>query len=80
MKPLFVLFLLAMFALGIGCVFFPRDVQLLAVKAVGMGMTSRHQALMAFVQSRSYLISVRAVGVIALLVALFLAFASFKGS
>jgi len=72
------LFLLVLLALGVGCMFFPRTVQSFALKAVNMGITSKSEALKAFVQSKEYLISVRSVGFIALVAALFLAFASLR--
>ena len=78
MKPLLLAFMLAMFVLGISCLFFSRAVQSVAVKATGTGITSRSEALKAFLRSDRYLTSVRVVGLIALLAALFLAFAALK--
>lgn len=74
---LFVLFLLA---LGVICLFFPKAIQSIAVKAVQMGITSRNQALVAFVRSTQYLFVVRSVGLIALLAGVFLSTVSLRGS
>ena len=76
MKSVFWVFLLLLFSLGVACVFFPKVIQSAAVRAVDTGITSRSHALTAFVESSTYLIVVRIVGLIALLAAVFLTFAS----
>ena len=80
MKPLLALFLFVLFGLGIACLFFPSAIQSVAVKTVSMGLTGKSEALLAFVQSKQYLFSVRAVGVLALIAAVFVTFALFKSS
>ncbi len=72
------LFVLVMYSLGIACLFFARGVQSYAVKAVATGVTRRSEALKSFVRSREYLVSVRAVGVVALLAGVFLTFAMLR--
>lgn len=80
MRALVLLILFAAFlaALGVLCLLFPRAIQSMAVRAVQMGITSRVRALSSFVSSKQYLIVVRAVGLLALLMALFLCVASFR--
>jgi len=80
MTPKFIIFVLFQFAVALACLFFPKVVQSVGVKAMNMGITSRIKGLVAFVNSKQYLTVVRAVGVIALVVALFLSIAWFKGS
>jgi hypothetical protein len=77
-RVVFVVFFFGLFSLGVICLFFPRTVQSVAVKAVGLGVTSRSRLLTAFIGSHQYLISVRIVGLIALLAAGSLAFASLR--
>jgi hypothetical protein len=74
----FVLFLLVLFAIALGCLFFPKTVQSVAIRAVQLGVTSRSQALVAFVSSRQYIFAVRAVGLVALVAAVFLSTASLR--
>ena len=59
---LLAVFLLLLFIVGTGCLFFPRNVQALAVKAIEIGPTSRIRPLRAFVQSEQYLLNLRLVG------------------
>jgi hypothetical protein len=75
-----VLFLLFLLVVAVACLFFPKAIQSVATRAVQMGVTSRSQALVAFVSSKQYLVVVRAVGLIALVAAVFLSTASFRGS
>jgi hypothetical protein len=75
---LLIIFVLVLFAVALACLFFASTVQSLAVRAVQMG--PRSQALVTFVASKQYLFAVRAVGVLALIAALFLSVASIKSS
>lgn len=66
-------------ALGTACVFFPRGVQAYAVRAAGMGITGRSAWLRAYLESSNYLLGVRAVGIVAYLMAAVLAVALLRG-
>jgi hypothetical protein len=77
---LLIVFLLVLLAVGTFCLFFPRNVQALAVKAIESGPTSRIRALRAFVQSASYLVNLRVVGIGAYAICLLLMLAVFKAS
>jgi hypothetical protein len=61
---LLVAFLVFLLAFGSCCLFFPRYVQAFASRAVNMGVTAKCSALKAYVESNSYLVSVRAIGVL----------------
>jgi hypothetical protein len=65
-------FIIVTLAVGVACLWRPDRVQRLAIQATARGMTSRSAALNRFVGSRQYLINVRAVGILALLMAAFL--------
>jgi hypothetical protein len=65
MTPLLIVYLVLLLALGSYCLFFPRSVQALASKAVGMGVTGRISALKAYVESNGYRTMVQAVGLVA---------------
>lgn len=80
MRLLLLLFIVVLYSLGVGCLVFPRTVQSVAVRAVAMGVTARAGGLRHFVESKEYLTTVRAVGVIALLTAAFLTFVALKRS
>ncbi len=66
-------------ALGTAFVFFPRGVQAYAVRAATMGFIGRSAWLRAYLESSNYLLSVRAVGFVAYLMAAVLAVALFRG-
>ncbi len=66
-------------ALGTAFVFFPRGVQAYAVRAAGMGVTGRSAWLRDYLESSSYVLSVRAVGLVAYLMASVLAVALWRG-
>ncbi len=78
MKPLFIVFVLALYALSIWCLVFPRAVQSYARRAATSGITGRLGFLRSYIESKTYLTNVRAVGAIALLMAAFLTFASLR--
>ena len=65
-------FALILIALGTCCVFFPRTVQAFAVKSVDLGMTRNMPNLRVYIASASYLNGVRAIGVVAYLISVFL--------
>jgi hypothetical protein len=68
MRLLFLLlFMGALGIIGCVCLFLPDKVQGLAVRSVGQGPARPPVVLEQFVQSHEYLIAVRAVGAIALL-------------
>jgi hypothetical protein len=69
------LFMMAMLALGVACVFFPKRVQAIAIRALEMGSWPRPEALKTFVHSGAYLWNVRLAGFVALLMAAMLVFA-----
>jgi hypothetical protein len=79
MTALFILFLLLLIVVALACLFFPKAVQSVAVRAVQMGVTSRSQGLVDFVSSKQYLFAVRAVGLIALGAVVFLSMAGLRG-
>ena len=69
-------FMLILLATGVVCLFFSAAVQRIAVRLVGYGLSSQIGPLKKFVSSPSYLISVKSVGVIAILGFIFLLWAS----
>lgn len=68
-------FIITLGSVGIACLFFTRGVQGLALRWIERGVTSRILVARSFMQSASYLVSIKAVGVIALLCAAFLLWA-----
>jgi hypothetical protein len=78
MNLLLVVFVLALYALSIWCLVFPRAVQSYARRSATSGITGRLRFLRRYMESPSYLTNVRAVGVIALLMAALLTFASLR--
>ena len=76
MKPLLILFVLAMLALGTVCTFFPQSVQSIAERAVEVGPVPG--VVKAFVRSNRYLWNVRTVGILAFIAALLLLIAGFR--
>jgi len=76
MKPLLILFVLAMLALGTVCTFFPQSVQSIAERAVEAGPVPG--VVKAFVRSNRYLWNVRTVGILAFIAALLLLIAGFR--
>ncbi len=72
-----ILCLLLLLAMGSYCLFLPRRVQSLATRMVSTGVTSKSRWLKAFVQSNSYIINVRFVGVLAYITFLLVAFSLF---
>jgi hypothetical protein len=69
------LFMMAMLALGVACMFFPKRAQAIAIRALEMGSWPRPEALKTFVHSGAYLWNVRLVGFVALLMAAMLVLA-----
>ncbi len=67
-----IVFMVVLLSLGVGCLFFSSDVQRLAVKLVDYGLSSHIDPLRKFVRSNAYLLSVKLVGVIAMLCFAFL--------
>jgi hypothetical protein len=78
MRLLFALYLFVLYVLAVGCLAFPRTIQGYAIRATAQGITGRLPVLRSYVESRQYLVSVRTVGLIALLAALFLTFAALR--
>ena len=68
-------FVVMLGSLGIACLFFTGGVQGFALRWIERGVTSRIHVARSFMQSASYLVSIKAVGVIALLCAAFLLWA-----
>ena len=68
-------FVVMLSSIGIACLFFSREIQSFAVRWADRGINSRLPLVKRFTQSASYLISVKAVGVIAILCAIFLLWA-----
>ncbi len=75
---LLIAYLLVLLTAGTCCLFFPRNVQSLAVRMIGVGLTSKSQWLKDFVQSSSYIVNVRAVGVLAYIMVVLVAFVIYK--
>lgn len=71
-------FLLVLLTAGSYFLFFPQNVQSLAMRMVDVGLTSNSQWLKAFVQSNSYIVNVRAVGVLAYIMAILVAYVIYK--
>ena len=76
---LMIAYIVFLLALGSYCLFFPRSVQAWASKTVTMGVTAKISALKAFIESDSYLVTVRAVGLVAWMGALLLAVGIYSG-
>lgn len=72
------LFIGVTLCVAVACLVFPRAVQQLAVRAVGVGPVP--EAVKSFVHSNAYLWNVRAVGVVALAMAVFLAYAAIRSA
>ena len=72
-------FLLFLLAFGSYCLFFPERVQAIAVKAVGIGVTAKSSALKSYIQSSGYIFGVRAIGLIAYVIVIFLIVVLYKG-
>ena len=72
------LFVLVLGCIGVACLFFAAQVQRWAIKSVEQGPTGRVHALKGFVRSSTYPIAVRAVGIIAILMAGFLLWAQIR--
>jgi len=68
-------FIVMLSSIGIACLFFSKGVQGLAIKWVDRGVSSRIHAARSFMQSAAYLVSLKAIGVIAILCAAFLLWA-----
>jgi hypothetical protein len=80
MKPILLIgFLLLLLAFGSYCVFFPKSVQAIAVKAISIGVTSKSSALKSYVGSNDYIFSVRAIGIIAYMIGVLLVVALYRG-
>jgi len=80
MRPHLVFFTVAMLALGIVCLAFPKAVRVLATRALELAPFPGADTVKAFVQSNAYLWNVRAVGLLGLVVGLFLVFATVRGN
>jgi len=72
------IFIIAMYLLGVICLLFPRRIQSLVLKQASWGITGKATFLKVFIQSDSYLISVKAVGIGSLVLASFLLFVVIK--
>jgi hypothetical protein len=80
MKPILSIgFFLLLLAFGSYCLFFPKSVQAIAVKAISIGVTSKNSALKTYVGSNGYMFSVRAIGVIAYMIGILLVVALYRG-
>ena len=80
MRLLLLLFVLMLYGFGFGCVLFPRVVQAIAIKTATAGLTGPIPTVMAFLESRLYLVTLRAGGLVALLAGGFVTFATLKRS
>jgi hypothetical protein len=76
---LMIAFLIVLLAFGSCCLFFPRSVQAYESKGVSMGITGKSSALKAYIESNTYLLSVRVTGLIAYAMGLVLAVALYRG-
>ncbi len=77
---LLVVFCLFLLTLGSSCLFFPKSLQIFASRAVGMGITSKISVLKAYIESDSYLVSLRIIGLVAYAMCTVLAVGAYKGS
>lgn len=76
---LLITFIVFLLIFGSYCLFFPKSVQAIASRAVATGITAKISTLGRYVQSDGYVISVRAVGLIAYVLAVLLAIALYRG-
>lgn len=68
-------FMLILLFGGTICLFRPREVQSIAQRIIPRGPTRRSEVLRTFIQSRAYTINLRAVGLLAYLIAVILLYA-----
>ena len=78
MDALLLAYVLVLLALGALCLGFPTRVQAWAVRSVRPGSFPGSSRVAAFVESRAYLWNVRAVGLVAMLMAVLLAWGKIK--
>ena len=78
MSVLLIAYLVFLLAFGSYCLFFPRSVQALASRAVGMDVTGRSSALKACVESNGYRTMVRAIGLPAYAMCVLLAVGAYR--
>jgi hypothetical protein len=76
---LLVAFLVFLLPLGSYCLFFPKSVQALASRAVSVGVMAKSSALRAYIESNSYLVSVRGIGLVAYAMCALLAVGLYRG-
>jgi hypothetical protein len=75
----FLIFLIVLYTLAVACLLFPRVIQAFAIRLSNTGMASNSPFMRRYFESRGYVIQLRALGLIALLTALFLTYAALKG-
>jgi len=66
-----ILFLIILVGIGVGCLFFAQKVQTLAIKCADMGLSAKISLIKRFVISDYYLFTLRIIGGIALVTAVF---------
>jgi hypothetical protein len=66
------IYIVMLASIGIACLFFSREIQGLAIKWINRGITSKIPIAKRFVQSDSYLVHLKVVGVVTILAAVFL--------
>ncbi|MHB8255023.1 MAG: hypothetical protein ACYDEV_15335 [Acidiferrobacter sp.] len=76
---LLVAFIVFLLIFGSYCLFFPKSVQAIALRAAATGITAKISTLSRYIQSDGYVISVRAVGLITYVLVVLLAIALYRG-
>jgi hypothetical protein len=75
---LFLIFLIVLYTLAVAFLLFPRVIQAFAIRLSNAGMASNSPVMRGYFESRGYIIQLRAIGLLALLGALFLTFAALR--
>ena len=75
---LLISYMLFLIFIGSYCIFFPKNVQSFAIKAIEYGVTAKSPILKTYIQSDKYLINVRFIGVVAYIMFGLLAFMLYK--
>lgn len=75
-----IVFMIVLFLIGILCLFFPAEVQSIAIKSVTYGSLTRNSYIESFIRSNRYIIVVRAVGFLAIIMFVLLAWVSLRSS
>jgi hypothetical protein len=76
MKLLLAGYVLFLATIGIGCLFFSKSIQIYAIKVSQLGIYSRIPGARAYIRSDKYLLSLKFIGILAIVMAAFMTYAS----